>query len=164
MGEKIDDRYFKDNDKTPEIDGLGLLPVTTVFADDKTTARRAGRIIHPSFTAKTEVSGYEIHFGETTFNAQHEGFEPLFELDGRPDGAADADLRRAGTYLHNAFHNDIFRNEWLNIIRAAKGLPSREPIRTTKEKEIAYNALAAAAIKNLDIDYLLKEIIGIEKR
>jgi len=163
MGEKILDREFKDNDQISEIDGLNLLPVTTVFNDVKTTAKRKGYAVHPSLNNGTQVEGYEIHFGETKFCKDPKDFSPLFELEGKDDGAADSSLKSAGTYLHNVFHNDAFRNEWLNMIRDAKGLPLRGPVDTMSEKEKTYDKLAAEVKKDIDINYLLKEIIMIEK-
>ena len=163
MGEEIDDRFLRDNDKIPAIEGLGLLPATTAFGEEKTTVRRRGHAIHPCFKGETPVEGYEIHFGETRPLRDEPGFAPLFELDGKPDGLADGELRAAGSYLHNAFHNDLFRAEWLNRLRKKRGLPEREPVSTTAAKEAAYDALAAQARKNLDIDYIVKEIMRLTK-
>ena len=81
----------------------------------------------------------------------------------QPDGLADGELRAAGSYLHNAFHNDLFRAEWLNRLRKKRGLPERGPVSTTAAKEAAYDALAAQARKNLDIDYIVKEIMRLTK-
>ena len=161
MGEKIDDSHLRDNDKIPEIEGLGLLPAVTTFGEEKTVIRRRGRAIHPYFTEETPVDGYEIHFGITRPTGGDTKFAPLFELDGREDGLADAELRAAGSYLHNAFHNDRFRAAWLNALRLRRGLPEREPVSTTAAKEAAYDALAAHARKNLDIDYIVK-ISGVK--
>lgn len=161
MGEKIDDSHLRDNDKIPEIEGLGLLPAVTTFGEEKTVIRRRGRAIHPYFTEETPVDGYEIHFGVTRPTRDDPKFAPLFELDGRQDGFADAELRAAGSYLHNAFHNDLFRATWLNALRKRRGLPEREPVSTSASKEAAYDALAAHARKNLDIDYIVK-IAGVK--
>ena len=161
MGEKIDDSHLRDNEKIPEIEGLGLLPAVTTFGEEKTVIRRRGRAIHPYFTEETPVDGYEIHFGITRPTGGDAKFAPLFELDGREDGLADAELRAAGSYLHNAFHNDRFRAAWLNALRRRRGLPEREPVSTTAAKEAAYDALAAHARKNLDIDYIVK-ISGVK--
>lgn len=164
MGEKIDDRFFRDNDKIPEIEGLGLLPAVTVFSAEKTTVRCKGRTIHPYFKDETPVEGYEIHFGETLLIHGESSISPLFELDGRTDGLAGCDLRAAGSYLHNVFHNDIFRAVWLNRLRSIRKLPKREAVLTTAAKEAAYDALAAQAIKNLDMNYIIKEIMHLEQR
>ena len=83
MGEKIDDSHLRDNDKIPEIEGLGLLPAVTTFGGEKTVIRRRGRAIHPYFTEETPVDGYEIHFGVTRPTRDDPKFAPLFELDGR---------------------------------------------------------------------------------
>ena len=163
MGEIIDDSKLRDNDKIPYIEGLRLLPTITTFGEEKTTIRRSGRVIHPKFKDWTPVEGYEIHFGETTMLHEAAGFSPLFEIDGKTDGLADAELRAAGSYLHNAFHNDIFRTQWLNGIRKRRGLPEGEVISTAEAKDAAYNALAAEAKRNLDIDYIINEIMHLTK-
>ena len=163
LGEEIDDLELRDNDKIPHIAGLGLLPCVTTFADEKTTIRRKGHVIHPSFKGPEPVEGYEIHFGETRPLRSDPKFAPLFELDGRPDGLADESLRTAGSYLHNAFHNDGFRTEWLNRLRERRGLPKRAAVCTSEAKEAAYDALAAETRQNLDINYIT-ELMGLEKR
>lgn len=163
LGEEIDDLELRDNDKIPHIAGLGLLPCVTTFADEKTTIRRKGHVIHPSFKGPEPVEGYEIHFGETRPLRSDPKFAPLFELDGRPDGLADESLRTAGSYLHNAFHNDGFRTEWMNRLRERRGLPKRAAVCTSEAKEAAYDALAAETRQNLDINYIT-ELMGLEKR
>lgn len=161
LGKKIYDHNFKDNETIAEIDGIGILPVITSFSDTKITQKRTGKIIHPYFKADISVSGYEIHFGETTFTEAKDDFDSLFELDGHKDGAANKNLSAAGSYLHNAFHNDNFRSIWLNNIRRAKGLPERDAADTTSAKEEAYNILAAALIKNIDMKYVAQNIMGL---
>ncbi|MDR2137272.1 MAG: cobyric acid synthase, partial [Synergistaceae bacterium] len=145
LGQRIDDRYLRDNDMLKEMEGLGLLPVVTTFGEKKTTVRSGGWAIHPLLASKVpRVEGYEIHFGETRLAGESEGcFSPLFVLNGREDGMADRELRVAGTYLHNVFHNDVFRGLWLNILRKKKGLPERPAADTAAANERAYDALAS---------------------
>ncbi len=162
LGEKIDDGFMRDNDKIPEIEGLGLLPVVTTFDEEKTTVRSKGHALHPRFKEETPVEGYEIHFGETRMLRDAAGCLPLFELGGREEGLSDAEMRVAGSYLHNAFHNDLFRAVWLNGLRERRGLPARAPVPTAAAKEAAYDALAGHARRNLDIDYIMK-ISGVIK-
>lgn len=163
MGERIDDEHLRDNDSITEIEGLGLLPTVTTFGTEKLTVRRRGKTIHPAFAAPLPLDGYEIHFGDTKPLRETADFAPLFELDGRADGLADAELRAAGSYLHNAFHNDFFRAEWLNRLRGRRGLKRRPPVSTAATKDAAYDALAKEAAKNLDIDYIM-EVMGLEPR
>jgi len=163
MGEKIDDRFLRDNDKISEIEGLGLLPAATVFDTEKTVVRRKGHTIHAYFKEETPVDGYEIHFGKTIPIRSDSNFAPLFILDGRTDGMAQSDLQAAGGYLHNVFHNDIFRTVWLNSLRKKRKLPERDVLFTADSKEAAYDELAEQALRNLDIDYI-KEIMNLEQR
>ena len=163
LGEKIDDSELRDNETIPEIEGLGPPPVITAFGTEKTTIRRGGKIVHPSFAEQLPVEGYEIHFGETKLLREEPDFCPLFELDGHNDGLGDKTLSCAGSYLHNAFHNDGFRTEWLNRLRVKRGLPERKAVDTRAAKDAAYDALAASAREHLDLDYIL-EVMGLEKR
>lgn len=163
LGEKIDDRKLRDNDKFTEIEGLGLLPTITTFRDEKTTVRSRGHTIHPFFKERVPMDGYEIHFGVTKPLREDARFAPLFELNGRKDGLADAELRAAGSYLHNAFHNDVFRTAWLNLLRKRRGMAEHDVFSTSAAKEAAYDALAARAREYLDIDYITNEIMHLKE-
>jgi adenosylcobyric acid synthase len=156
MGESIDDRHLRDNGEIKEIRGLGLLPAVTTFAPDKTTVRAEGRIVHPLASSPSAVLGYEIQFGETRRLRDDKNFYTLFLLNGKEDGLADPELRAAGTYLHNAFHNDAFRALWLNALRRRKGIPERPASDTSSAKDEAYDALAARMTEHLDVEYFIK--------
>ena len=102
-----------------EADGLGLLPVETVFAADKRTeqvrARVAARAGFFETLRGSEVKGYEIHMGRSDAD---DGQPALFEIagDGRRDGLVSADGRVWGTYLHGLFDNDDLRHAWLRSL------------------------------------------------
>jgi adenosylcobyric acid synthase len=98
--------------------GLGLLPVETTFEAAKATFQvRAWVLGGPGWLATAaaqEVEGYEIHMGRTT------GGRPWLRsvsLNGAPaertDGAASADGRIWGCYLHGLFANPALRRLWL---------------------------------------------------
>jgi adenosylcobyric acid synthase len=76
--------------------GLNLLPVTTVMADNKTT--RVKRAITPRGTS---FVAYEIHMGATDIEGRVEAFA-RFD-DGGTDGARLPGV--IGTYLHGALEN-----------------------------------------------------------
>lgn len=160
MGGKIRDPWRLDNESISEIEGLDLLPVETIFEGAKTTQRKCGLVIHPRAAARCVVRGYEIHFGRTAHCSGAEGFYPLLELEGKPDGCADENMKTAGTYLHNIFHNDDFRGLWLNKIRAAKGLSERAPFDSAEAKERAYDRLAGVVSENIDMKYVVSELLG----
>lgn len=162
MGEIIDDSQLRDNDTIKEIKGLGLLPVKTTFGENKTTLRKSGHTVHSAFKNMVQVKGYEIHFGRTEITEKHNDFEQLLDLNGVADGVADKGLHNAGTYMHNIFHNDEFRNIWLNNIRRKAGLSPLPIVDSTAAKDRAYNILAKTFINEMDMDYLMNNIIGMK--
>jgi len=90
-----------------EAAGLGLLDVETTLTPQKTLARTQARHL----ATGEAVSGYEIHIGRTD---GADRARPVLELaDGRLEGAASADGRIAGCYLHGLFAADGFRRAWL---------------------------------------------------
>ncbi|HEX7715271.1 MAG TPA: cobyric acid synthase [Bacillota bacterium] len=158
LGEKIVDELGVDNPSVKNIEGLRLLPVRTTFTAKKTVNQVSGRLANGKLLApglsNCEVSGYEIHFGIT--ERMGDIGHPLFLLNNHQDGMEVDNLRIAGTYLHNVFHNDAFRSLWLNRIRAKKQYAEKPPVNTEKIKEQSYEALAKAASEYLDMEYVLK--------
>lgn len=153
LGETISDAMMIDNHSVTKTEGLSLLPVQTCFKREKTVKRVSGTVLHPAFYG-CKVSGYEIHLGDTVPTVK-DSFSPIVKKDDGTDGLADEDFRVAGTYIHNIFHNDEFRNAWLNIIRKSKGYPEQAVVHTNRLKEEDYVALAEEARKHLDIAYLM---------
>jgi adenosylcobyric acid synthase len=89
-----------------EIDGLGLIDVATVMAPEKRLANSEAR----SLTYDVDLSGYEIHLGETT---GPDCTRPYVSIGNRPDGAMSPDGTVVGTYLHRLFDSDDFRKALL---------------------------------------------------
>ena len=95
--------------------GLGLLPVDTAMAAEKTTGVRSART-----RGGVAFSAYEIHMGVTSIDA---GVEPFARLgDGRTDGACVG--RVTGTYLHGAIADAGVCGELLGV-----AVPSAPPKR-----------------------------------
>jgi adenosylcobyric acid synthase len=126
-----------------KVDGLGLLEVTTVLTGDKITAPASG--IH--LPTDRRITGYEIHLGRT------EGPDcarAMLTLDGgRPDGAASADGKVAGCYVHGLFGSDAFRRAYL------AGFGARSDIAYEARVEGALEALADHVETHLDLDRML---------
>lgn len=125
------------------VEGLGLLDIATLMSADKSTTLVTGT--HCATGAAIE--GYEIHLGRS------EGADcarPLVMIDGRPDGAASADGRVQGTYVHGLFTGDTFRKAWLANLGIASSLAYDAQI------EAALDALADHCEKHLDIDRLIE--------
>ena len=127
LGERISDPHGMEGAGGDE-PGLGLLPITTVFAGDKRTVRVAGRS-HAPWASDAPFSGYEIHMGRTTVYAQ---LPPLLTIDGasaQPEGCISGDGRVWGCYIHGIFANDAFRRGWLGTLgwHEASGTAAADP-------------------------------------
>ncbi|MES2935613.1 MAG: cobyric acid synthase [Pseudomonadota bacterium] len=75
---------------------LGLLDIDTTLTQDKKLAQVTGRFAFDD----AAVTGYEIHMGQSQGAALD---NPVFIIDGRPEGARSDDAQVMGTYLHGLF-------------------------------------------------------------
>jgi adenosylcobyric acid synthase len=123
--------------------GLGLLDVVTRLEPAKTLALTKALYL-PS---GDPVEGYEIHLGQTD---GADCARAWLDLGGRRDGAASADGRIRGTYLHGLFTSDAFRAAYLAGLGAPPSSASYED-----GLEATLDALAAHLEANLNIDALL---------
>ena len=143
------------------VDGLGLLPVRTRFARDKTLARPAGYALgEPIGTA------YEIHHGLVEVL----GGEPFITDVADPadprakavDGCAAGHV--LGTLWHGALESDGFRSAllgWVAAHRAPAGAVSSRPrsgVRFAAAREAQFDRLADAVDAYLDTQALLRLI------
>jgi len=139
-----------------EIPGLGLLPVSTVFAPEKATRQVRGRVCAGrgllAGLEGTTVSGYEIHLGESNGDVD----DPLFRITDSPsaavgygDGAASADGLVCGSYLHGLFHNPVFLGGLLGNVRRHFHMPEREGEAVSPERQ--YDRLAELVRNSLDM-------------
>jgi adenosylcobyric acid synthase len=135
--------------------GLGLLPVDTVFAADKTTHQARGEICGgPGWLAGCTgqaVRGYEIHMGRTS------GSDPWLRLTERSggsvsamDGSASADGRIWGCYLHGIFENAPFRRAWLSSL----GWQSRDTAGAVAGLDANLDRLADVVEAAINMPYL----------
>ncbi len=146
----------------PWAEGLGLLPLVTTMAGEKTTTQVQGRfLVLPS---RPRICGYEIHMGVT--EAVGAG-QPVCRIEQRlgqavalEDGWASLDGRIWGTYIHGLFDEDDFRRAWLAELRRQRRLPNPggETYSFTQEQEAQFDQLAAVVRASLDMDYLLSII------
>jgi adenosylcobyric acid synthase len=126
-----------------EAAGLGLLDVETVLTGDKITAPVAARHL----ASGESVDGYEIHLGRTT---GPDCARPMLDIAGRPDGAASADGKAAGTYVHGLFRSDGFRKAFLRGFGRESALAYEAGI------EAALDALADHCERHLDLGAILR--------
>lgn len=84
----------------------------------------------------------------------------LQTTDGKADGYYGENDRIIGTYLHHLFHNDGWRNQWLNRIRESKGLPNKEVVHIKDFKDQRFNELARQMKDHINWDLLNHIIIN----
>ena len=80
MGETLSDPNLTEGSHLM-LEGMHLLPVRTVFTEQKTRTRVQGTVCAPAWNGAS-LDTYEIHMGETTVNG-----DPFAVLDGgKTDG------------------------------------------------------------------------------
>jgi adenosylcobyric acid synthase len=124
--------------------GLGLLDVTTIMVPQKRLA-----LSNATYLATGDaVSGYEIHIGVT------EGPDiarAWLSLDGRGEGAASADGRIKGCYLHGLFGADAFRKAFFDDL----GKPVADHVYSAGVED-TLDSLALHLEAHFDIEGLLQ--------
>lgn len=134
-----------------EIEGLGLLPISTTFKSEKILSQT--EVVEIDTGAK--LNGYEIHHGRTVTLAK---CRPILKIEKsrRIDGMQSDSGNVWGTYLHGIFDNDIFRRKFLNRIRVNKGLrlpPERTSIFSIDSE---LDKLADLVRQNMDMKLLYR--------
>ena len=164
LGTKVSDPEHIESSIT-ELDGLGLLDLTTVFEGTKETHRIKGRVIAATGllagASGMSVSGYEIHMGRTV----GEGISPPFRIEDRADvpvdgageldGALDASGSVMGTYIHGLFHNGELRTAMLNELARRKGV-SLPDVTNELDLDREYDKLADWVRSSLDMDLVYR--------
>ena len=145
-----------------EVEGLGLLPMETVFEESKELTRARGILSIPEgvFAPLTglAVEGYEIHMGATkgtcppavTLERMREGGDGYGGKT--PDGGVSGNVW--GTYLHGVFDAPGVADAVASVLRAARGLPASIDAAADSAafKETQYDLLASTMRDALNMD------------
>jgi cobyric acid synthase CobQ/L-threonine-O-3-phosphate decarboxylase len=154
LGQRVEDPYGIESPRKV-VDGLGLMPISTVMAQQKTLVRTEGTHL-PS---RLKVRGYEIHHGQT------EG-KPLIPLVVRADGqiiGAEAEKGKVwGTYLHGIFDADQFRRWFIDRLRVRRNLTALGKVCAIYDLEPAYERLAEVARRSLKIEEIYR-VMGLRR-
>ena len=150
LGESLEDPYLKEGSNKflkKEINGIGILPLKTIFNKSKKTRQVSCKSLWP---CEASIHGFEIHNGESDLISQNEGskIKPLFKdfnlgwyFENDQGGST------LGTYIHGIFENDFWRESYINLIRSKKGLP-------ILDKQIKnYKIKRESIIENLAIQF-----------
>jgi adenosylcobyric acid synthase len=159
LGESITDPLGMEREGSAA--GLGLLPIQTIMQVDKVTRNATGEmaatVLFGEPVTGGRLSGYEIHIGQTIYQAGAAHFAVLSSDSGSAgvgdDGCISADSRVFGTYLHGLFDDDAFRHQFLRAARAFHKLAAPDDLRLWKQlREASLDRLAREVEKALDMD------------
>lgn len=144
--------------------GMGLLPVHTVFEEEKTRTQIHGEILRGTLKGCL-VEGYEIHMGRTEvrdMNGKKAEFAPWIRLeDGRFDGMINGGGTVAGTYLHGIFDNSEFLEGFLKPLMEKYYLEAGAgPVDLKAYKEAQYDKLAELVRKSMDMEKIYEMMGG----
>lgn len=140
-----------------DIDGMGLLPVTTEFTGEKRRSRVRGKVLQSggalAALSDAEVEGYEIHMGKTALG---ENAKPLVLLvNGQEDGCRQDNVY--GTYLHGFFDSAPCRVALLSALCDKKGVTLETSVFDLRAyKESQYDLLASAVREHLDMKLIYR--------
>jgi adenosylcobyric acid synthase len=164
LGKRINDPLHVES-KEGVVEGLGLLDIETTFERDKTTtqvrAKVAGNTGLLEGLGGVEVTGYEIHMGQSGCPVGQEAFRVVETPRGMSDyadGATSDDCSIFGTYIHGLFHSSVFTDGLISNLRKRRGLASRTIAALDKDRE--YDLLAGAVRKSLDMERVYQILWG----
>ena len=144
-----------------EVRGMGLLPIDTLFLDEKTRTRVTGSFLTEGTLfdslkdQKLEVEGYEIHMGQSTLKA---GAKHLLSLTDavtgqtKQDGAYKENV--FGSYVHGIFDGAGIGQAIIQALAEKKGVQMGDMGSMTyaEYKETQYDLLAAGLREYLDMN------------
>ena len=152
LGKLINDPHCIESDKG-QIDGIGLLDVTTVMALEKTLQLATAKHLSSGLTTK----GYEIHHGQTELGDS----EVLIKRnDGEIIGVKSNTGMIWGTYLHGIFDDDNFRRWFIDGQRVRKSLKPMNKICAVYDLEVAFDHLADVFRNTIDMKRIY-ELLGL---
>lgn len=126
------------------VTGLGLLDIKTVMTPEKRLS-----IVDAKYLPSGEpITGYEIHLGQTTGPDCQRSW---LSVAGKPEGAASADGRVRGCYLHGLFSSDPFRSAFISELGGTGALENHKA-----SIEQTLNRLADHMETHVDLDLFLE--------
>ena len=148
-----------------EVRGMGLLPIDTVFLDEKTRTRVTGSfltgdtIFDSLKDQKLEAEGYEIHMGQSTLKA---GAKHLLSLTDavtgqtKQDGAYKENV--FGSYVHGIFDGAGIARTVIQALAEKKGVQMGDigSMTYAEYKETQYDLLAASLREYLNMEKIYR--------
>ena len=158
LGEHLSDPYGVE--EGGEIRGIGLLPVSTVFSQQKTRTRVDGTFgkMEGLFADLTghPFEGYEIHMGETESASPVVGVRDSVTGTSRLDGCQAGNVY--GCYIHGVLDADEVAGTIIRTLAEKKGIDPAMlgKISGEEHKQQQYDLLAQSLRDHMDIPLIYK--------
>jgi adenosylcobyric acid synthase len=166
LGKTINDPHKVESSES-SVAGLGLLDIKTTFGQIKTTTQIGAKVVANKGLFEglkgVEITGYEIHMGQTRGQNHAPAFQVVETPQGKADyfdGAVSDNCLIFGSYIHGLFHNASFTHALLNRLRQLRGLPVATAVPINKDKQ--YDELATIVRANLNMPQVYKIALGRE--
>ncbi len=153
MGVEVCDPDHVEGD-IERLPGLGLLPVTTTMSGEKRTRQVVASLSHGG-----NISGYEIHMGETRPFGDAKASPLLHLSDGRPDGCI-VGYKCMGTYVHGILDNAPFVDFLLRPYAEKIGQDA-STFNYQAFKEEQYNRLADHVRHHVDMEKIYQIMLRL---
>ena len=143
MGEEVNDPYHVEG-KIEHLPGLGIFPIKTSLAKEKTTEQREFKFKN----IDTPCQGYEIHMGTSETQTS---LSLLQTSDGENEGYL---LNETcwGTYMHGILDNQVVIDDLIGSIS------TKEPQSYADFKNENFNKLADVLRDSLDVDKIYAQL------
>jgi adenosylcobyric acid synthase len=150
-----------------ELEGMGLLPVETVFEPEKHRTRVSGKFlrlggIFNELSGK-EIEGYEVHMGNTKPCGDSGGEAPVALITDSVSGKEFTDGAHSGavygSYIHGIFDAKSIASTVVKALYNANGLEydcALSEISARQHKENQYDVLANILRDSIDMDSVYK--------
>ena len=156
LGQELEDPQGLEGGSSSRETGLGLLPLHTIFTDNKALRQRSSAALWPQGNTPLWLEGFELHCGRTTASAPCDQLCGEAELGWVKHGDDGGVV--AGTYLHGVFESGPWRRRWLNQLRATKGLAplTEQQPHHSRKREALLDRLADAFEEHINLEPLLR--------
>ena len=146
-----------------EINGMGLLPIDTVFQKEKNQRQTDGKVcrlngIFASLSVR-KFHGYEIHMGETAYKNKCQYFSQTDNECSKNEGCVSGNV--FGTYIHGIFDSQDIIDGMEEMLCKIKGIEKGSRFEYQSYREKQYDMLAENVRNSVDLNLIYK-IMGMK--
>lgn len=162
LGENLSDPHGVEAGGTMK--GMGLLPMDTVFENEKTRTRVSGTFTQVEGELQelsgVQLEGYEIHMGVTSLKDTARSLTTIQDHvashEMKCDGAYEKNVY--GTYVHGVFDREEVAKAVIRALGRRKGIDTEEitGVDFQEFKETQYDLLASELRKHLDMEAIYR--------